>query len=115
MRYGEVRVRPEHAALFAETPAVEERPSAPKRINIDPQKVESGLTQLVLAVLELIRQLVERQALRRIEGGSLSDAQVEEMGLTLMRLQEQMLKFKEQFGVDDLNLDLGPLGKLVDE
>jgi tRNA(Met) C34 N-acetyltransferase TmcA len=85
------------------------------RIALDPENIRKGLGQLVLTLVELIRQLLEKQALRRIEGGSLSDEEVERLGLTFLRLGEEMQWLKEQFGLKDeeLNLDLGPLGKLL--
>lgn len=87
----------------------------PERINADPERAERGLAQLVLTLVELIRQLLERQALRRVESGSLSDAEIERLGTTLMRLEERMDELTEAFGLDedDLNLDLGPLGRLL--
>ena len=85
------------------------------RINADPERVEKGLAQLVLTVVELLRQLMERQALRRIEGGSLSAEEVERLGETFMLLEQKMAELREHFELDeeDLNLDLGPLGKLI--
>lgn len=87
----------------------------PRRVSADPEKVEQGLAQLVLTLIELLRQLMERQALRRMDDGTLTDAQIEELGLTFMRLAERMDELKETFGLrdEDLNLDLGPLGSLV--
>jgi hypothetical protein len=69
----------------------------------------------VLTLIELLRQLMERQALRRMDDGTLTDAQIEELGLTFMRLADRMDELKETFGLrdEDLNLDLGPLGSLV--
>ena len=89
------------------------RPRA--RIEADPERVERGLAQLVLTVIELLRQLMERQALRRLEGGSLTAQQEEDLGTALMRLAEKMEEMKEHFGLteDDLNLHLGPLGDLL--
>ena len=84
------------------------------RLNLEPEKVEQGLAKLVLSLIELIRQLLERQAIRRMESGSLSDAEIERLGTTLMKLERRMQELKEHFGIDDLNLDLGPLGKLID-
>lgn len=86
-----------------------------RRVSADPEKVEQGLAQLVLTLIELLRQLMERQALRRMDDGTLTDAQIEELGLTFMRLAERMDELKETFGLrdEDLNLDLGPLGSLV--
>ena len=85
------------------------------RINFDPDKAEQGLAQLVLTVVELLRQIVERHALRRVEGGTLTDDQVENLGVALMNLEEKMEELKDVFGLDadDLNIDLGPLGNLL--
>ena len=87
----------------------------PRRVNADPEGVERGLAQLVLTLIELLRQLMERQALRRMEQGSLDDEQIERLGLTFMRLAERMEELKAEFELadDDLNLDLGPLGSLL--
>jgi hypothetical protein len=87
----------------------------PRRINADGERVERGLAQLVLTLVELLRQLLERQALRRVEGGTLSDDEIERLGTTLMRLEERMEELKDEFGLrdEDLNLDLGPLGRLL--
>ena len=85
------------------------------RIALDPESVRKGLGKLVLTLVELIRQLLEKQALRRIEGGSLSEQEIEQLGLTFLELSEQMKRLKLEFGLSDteLNLDLGPLGKLL--
>lgn len=90
-------------------------PSLPSRITANPDDVEAGLAKLVLTLIEFLRQVLEHQAVRRMEGGSLTDQQVEELGLTLMRLQERLTELKDAFGLqdDDLNLDLGPLGRLI--
>lgn len=87
----------------------------PDRINIDAQSVEQGLAKLVLTLIELIRRLLERQAVRRMEGGSLTAEQIEQLGLALMKLEEKMQELKSQFGLgdEDLNLDLGPIGRLI--
>jgi hypothetical protein len=87
----------------------------PRRINADPESVERGLAQLVLTIVELLRQLMERQALRRIDGGTLSDEEVERLGHTFMELDKRMEELRVQFGLDaeDLNLNLGPLGNLL--
>jgi hypothetical protein len=85
------------------------------RLDLNPEKVEQGLLKLVLSVLELVRQLLERQAMRRMEGGRLSDNEVEQLGLTLMRLEQAIVGLQKKFDIDDLNIDLGPLGKLFDE
>jgi hypothetical protein len=86
-----------------------------RRIQADPENVEQGLAQLVLTIIELLRQLMERQALRRVEAGGLDDETVERLGATLMALAERMDELKETFGLrdEDLNLDLGPLGRLL--
>ena len=87
----------------------------PARINSDPETVERGLAQLVLTLIELLRQLMERQALRRMDEGSLTDDEIERLGETFMRLSERMDELKEHFGLraEDLNLNLGPLGNLL--
>lgn len=87
----------------------------PHRLNADPEGVEKGLAKLVLTVVELVRQLMERQALRRIEGGSLTDEEVERLGDTFMKLDNRMEQLKETFGLtgEELNLNLGPLGNLM--
>jgi hypothetical protein len=87
----------------------------PSRVNADPERVERGLAQLVLTLIELLRQLMERQALRRIEQGSLTDQEIERLGLTFMRLEERMDALKREFELEDadLNLNLGPLGDLL--
>lgn len=117
MNYGQVRGSADDLAAFAQiTSAKPTKTSAlPERIALDPEKVEKGLSQLVLSILELVRQLIQKQAMRRIEGGSLSPDQVEKLGVTLMRLETQMEELKRHFDIDYLNLDLGPLGKLLDE
>ena len=87
----------------------------PSRINIDAQSVEQGLAKLVLTLIEFIRRLLEKQAVRRMEGGDLSPEQIEELGLALMRLEAKLQELKTQFGLadEDLNLDLGPIGRLI--
>jgi hypothetical protein len=87
----------------------------PPRIELKPDDVKNGLGKLVLTLVELLRELLERQAIRRIEGGSLTDAQIERLGTTFMRLADEMDRLKRQFGLrdDDLNIDLGPLGSLL--
>jgi len=86
-----------------------------RRVNADPEKLERGLAQLVLTIVELLRQLMERQALRRIDGGTLSEEQVERLGRTFMELDRRMEELRTEFGLDaeDLNLNLGPLGNLL--
>jgi hypothetical protein len=86
-----------------------------RRVNADREGLEKGLAQLVLTLIELLRQLMERQALRRIDGGSLTADEIERLGETFMLLQERMDELKEAFEIEDedLNLDLGPLGRLI--
>ncbi|MGX5792083.1 gas vesicle protein K (plasmid) [Staphylococcus equorum] len=85
------------------------------RINLGQDNAEDGLAQLVMTVIELLREIVERHAIRRVEGGTLTDEQVEDLGIALMDLEEKMEELKEVFGLDaeDLNIDLGPLGRLM--
>jgi len=87
----------------------------PKKIDANPKTVEKGLAKLVLTLIELIRKLLEKQAMRRVEAGSLSDEQIENVGETLMKLENKMEELKEIFGLKDeeLNLNLGPLGDLM--
>jgi len=87
-----------------------------RRVNADPERVERGLAQLVLTLVELLRQLMERQALRRIDAGSLTEEEIERMGQTFMRLEQRMEELKREFELEDsdLNLDLGPLGTLLE-
>ena len=87
----------------------------PGRIDADPETVERGLAQLVLTLVELLRQLMERQALRRMERGSLSDEQIDRLGETFMLLERRMDELTEHFKLErsDLNLNLGPLGDLL--
>jgi len=100
--------------LFAgEPPRLDDALS--RRVNADPEKLERGLAQLVLTVVELLRQLMERQALRRIDGGTLSEDEEERLGRTFMELDKRMEELRTEFGLDaeDLNLNLGPLGNLL--
>ena len=87
----------------------------PRRINADPEHVEKGLAQLVLTLVELLRQLMERQALRRMENGTLTDEQLDRLGETFMKLEQRMGELKQHFDLEDgdLNLNLGPLGDLL--
>jgi hypothetical protein len=85
------------------------------RLNAEPATVEQGLAKLVLSLIELLRRLLEKQALRRIEAGSLSDDEIERMGETFLRLERKMEELKATFGLvdGDLNLNLGPIGDLI--
>jgi Gas vesicle protein K len=87
----------------------------PDRVNVDPEGVEQGLAKLVLTLVEFLRQLLERQAIRRMDGGTLADDEIERVGVALMRLEAKVREMAEAFGLDpdDLNLGLGPIGKLL--
>ncbi|GAA3092121.1 hypothetical protein GCM10017562_74170 [Streptomyces roseofulvus] len=103
--------------LLPATPhsATASRHSPAQRIRTGPETAQEDLVKLVLTVVELLRQLIERQALRRVEAGDLDDAQEEELGATLLALHDRMTDLCDQHGftLDDLNLDLGPLGPLL--
>ena len=88
---------------------------APARWNADPEDVQRSVAQLVLTLVEFIRKLLERQAIRRMEAGTLSEEQTEEVGRALMQLEQTVQEMAARFGLnpDDLNLDLGPVGKLM--
>ncbi|MBT2365664.1 gas vesicle protein K [Streptomyces sp. ISL-10] len=92
------------------------RPSVPThRINTDPDTVERDLMKLVLTLVELLRQLMERQALHRVDAGDLAEEEEERLGTTLMVLHDRMIQLCSRYGLtmDELNLDLGPLGSLL--
>ena len=86
----------------------------PERIPADAEIVENGLARLVLSIIELIRRLLEKQALRRMDGGNLTEAEIERLGNALMKLEQKMEELKGTFGLtdDDLNLTLGPIKSL---
>jgi hypothetical protein len=86
-----------------------------RRLNIDPEQVKNGLAQLALTIVKLLHELMERQAIRRMDDGDLTAVEIDRLGTTLMKQGEQIDKLREAFGLseDDLNLDLGPLGKLL--
>jgi hypothetical protein len=100
-------------ALGTELERVES--SLRQRVTADPEKLEKGLAQLVLTLIELLRQLMERQALRRIDVGDLTDEEIERLGQTFLALSQRMEELKQEFGLadEDLNLNLGPLGDLM--
>ena len=110
----EPEIETSHADEFVEQLRVV-TDTLPSRINIDAQSVEQGLAKLVLTLIEFIRRLLEKQAVRRMEGGDLSPEQIEELGLALMRLEAKLQELKTQFVLEaeDLNLDLGPIGRLI--
>jgi predicted RNase H-like nuclease (RuvC/YqgF family) len=86
-----------------------------RRLALDEGKLKNGLGQLVLTLVKLLHELLEKQAIRRMEGGSLSDEEIERLGTALMRQSEEIERLRKEFGLteEDLNLDLGPLGKLL--
>jgi len=101
-----------HAELHAELQAIAH--ALPGRINADPEKIEQGLARLVLTLVEVLRKVLEHQAVRRMEGGTLTDEEVERLGLALLRLHDRVRELQGTFGLTDadLSIDLGPLGKL---
>jgi hypothetical protein len=86
-----------------------------QRMNVDPDDAAHGLARLVLTLVELLRQLMERQAIRRMDAGTLTEQQVDRLGDTFLQLDRRMTELKQHFGLadEDLNLDLGPLGRLL--
>ncbi|HEX9884032.1 MAG TPA: gas vesicle protein K [Desulfobaccales bacterium] len=84
------------------------------RLNLEEGNGKNGLAQLVLTLVKLLHELLERQGIRRIEGGTLTEAEIERLGLTLMRQAREIERLRQEFGLEeeDLNIDLGPLGKL---
>lgn len=114
----ESRAIPEFARVMSQThfdshgTDLQARPRT--RLEIDPDGVKNGLVQLVLTLVKLLHELLERQAIRRIEAGSLTGDQIEKLGLTLMRQAEEIDRLRREFGLEeeDLNLDLGPLGRV---
>lgn len=85
------------------------------KLNIDPEKLQNGMAQLVLTLLKLVHELLEKQAIRRMDSGSLSEEELERLGLALMKQSEELEQLREFFNLEeeDLNIDLGPLGKLL--
>lgn len=104
---------PERQALLAELTEIADR--LPSRIDVDPDAVQQDLARLVLTLVELLRRVVEHQAVQRMEDPDLTEEQVERMGTALWRLEEKMAEIKAAFGLADeeLNIDLGPLGKVL--
>ena len=84
------------------------------RLELEPGKIERGLLKLVLSLVELIRQVMEKQAMRRIEAGSLTPEEIDRLGCSLMELESTLRDLQARFEIDDLNIDLGPVGRLVD-
>lgn len=89
--------------------------AGPRRIAIDPQKVEHDLARLVLTVIELLRQVIEKQAMQRVDNGTLTDDEIERLGQALIAIENRMEDLKQVFGLQakDLTLNLGPLGDLL--
>lgn len=109
---------PEDARSEGSLPRAELRriaPALPERLEAGADDIEAGVAKLVLTLVEFIRQILEHQAVRRMEGGTLSDEEIEKLGLALLRLQERLQEIKHAFGLrdEDLNVDLGPLGRLL--
>jgi hypothetical protein len=103
-----------HVAPFS-VDAGEDRRSVRARLEFDHDAVERSLVTLVLTLVEMLHQLMERQAIRRVEHGDLSEEKVEQIGQSLMALDERMAELCDHFGLEleDLNIDLGPLGPLI--
>lgn len=115
---GQEGVLVEQAGTLAQPRTGPEGPrgeSLQPRIDFEPAKVEQGLAKLVLTLVELIRRLMEKQAIRKMEGGTLTETQLEQLGEAFRRLESKMVELKRVFGLEDedLNLDLGPLGELM--
>lgn len=110
---GEEALRAELDRLAADLRDV--APALPSRLDASPDDIEAGVGKLVLTLIEFIRQVLEHQAIRRMEGGSLDEVEMENLGLALMRLEERLDDIRQSFGLerDDLNIDLGPLGRLL--
>ena len=100
--------------FLAEFAIAIEPPRGASRVHIDPDKVEQGLVKLVLTLVELLRQLLERQAIRRMEAETLTGEEIDRLGTTLMRLEERIKELQKHFQIEDLNINLGPQGKLLD-
>ena len=96
-------------------PSIEPTPFLPRRIDADPATAEKELGKLVLTVVDIVRQLMERQAARRVNAGSLSDEEVERMGETFLKLDRKMVELRTAFGLEqeELNLSLGPIDDLL--
>ena len=85
------------------------------RIEFEPGKIEQGMLKLVLAIVELLRQVMEKQAMRRIDAGSLAPDEIDRLGVSLMQMEATIRTLQARFGIDDLDIDLGPMGRLLDE
>ncbi len=107
-----------HPSMKDLSPPITQRLSAQgtqHKLEIDGDRVRNGLAQLVLTLIKLLHELLERQAIRRMDSGSLSDDEIEQLGTTLMHQAEELDKLRELFGLkdEDLNFNLGPLGRLL--
>jgi gas vesicle protein GvpK len=104
--------KPDHGALDVDLRAIAN--ALPARIDATPEGVEQGLAKLVLTIIEVLRKVLEHQAVRRMDGGSLSDEEVERLGLALLSLDGRLRELKTVFGLSDeeLEIDLGPLGRI---
>jgi hypothetical protein len=100
---------------LVDAPAVLSYGLARNRVNFEPGQIERSLLKLVLSIVELVRQLMEKQAMRRIEGGGLTGDEVERLGCSLMEVETTIRRLQAQFDIGDLNFDLGPFGPLLDE
>ena len=111
----EARGEKREAGYGPQFPPPASRLPPPNKLELDPRKLEQGLAKLVLTLINLLRRLMERQAIRRMEAGTLTPEQLERAGQAFKRLDERLKELTEQFGLkeEDLNLDLGPLGELV--
>ena len=90
-------------------------PGPRARVELEPGKIERGLLKLVLSLVEMLRQLMEKQASRRIEAGSLTDDEVDRLGRSLLEVETTIRRLQAQFGIEDLNIDLGPIGQMLPE
>lgn len=108
------RVEVQDAELFAAR-LREVAPALPDRIDAQPENIDQGLAKLVLTLIEFLRQVLEHQAVRRMEAASLTEEEVEQLGLALLQLQDRLAELKDTFGLSaqDLNIDLGPFGRLL--
>ena len=106
------RAQPDDGTLDVDLRAIAS--ALPARIDATPEGVEQGLAKLVLTIIEVLRKVLEHQAVRRMDGGSLSDEEVERLGLALLSLDGRLRELKTVFGLSDeeLEIDLGPLGRL---
>lgn len=112
---GDIDSAGRRASMALRPAAAAAGPNDLSRIDVQPDRVRNGLVRLVLTVVKLLHELLERQAVRRMQAGSLSQAEIERLGVTLMRQAEEIENLRKEFGLEeaDLNMDLGPLGKLL--